>query len=242
VSNTGSKAADGKKEVFPICWPRDWLPSFVPHARILTVAYDIALTKWSSNETAPLKQQAANVLQKLRLMGVGEKPTIFICHSFGGLIAKEMLHMSHKRPEFEAVLKNTKAIIFFSTPHVGSMLAGYANGPTDLVFRGSPAVIELFPTNWYLHHLNAIFPKIAPQIHTLSIGEIETCFLDGSIIEKYACYHIVPDESANPYWPGDQHRFIKLQYNHRQVCKPENQSDERFQLVIDFLRRHAPKL
>lgn len=28
-------------------------------------------------------------------------------------------------------------------------------------------------------------------------------------------YKIVEDESANPKLPGDQHKFIKLNYNHR---------------------------
>lgn len=231
-----------------VCWPRDWMPLYLPGSRILTVSYDIALTKWSASETMPLKRRAAEILTKLRLLGVGEKPVIFVAHSFGGLIVKEMLQECSKLEEYRDMLTNTRAILFFSTPHRGSILAGYATGATDLLFRGSTAVIELYPTNWYLHHLNDIFPKVAAHIPTLSIGETETCFLEslGSSLstigaEKYTCYQIVPDESSNPSWGGPAHEFIKLPYNHRQVCKPESSTDDRFQLVLDFFKRYSPK-
>ena len=232
-----------------ICWPRDWMPLYLPGSRILTVSYDIALTKWSASETMPLKRRAAEILTKLRLLGIGEKPVIFVAHSFGGLIVKEMLQESSKMAEYRDILDKTLGIIFFSTPHRGSILAGYANGPTDYLFRGSSAVAELYPSNWYLYHFNAVFPKVAPHIPTLSIGEIETCFLEGlnSALsrfgaEKYTCYQIVPDESSNPEWGGPNHEFIKLLYNHRQVCKPESYKDERFQIVLNFFKKYAPSV
>jgi pimeloyl-ACP methyl ester carboxylesterase len=234
------KAAKEIEAEEAICWPRDWLPHYLPRARIMTVSYDIALTRWSSSETVPLKQQAAAILQKLRLFGIGEKPLIFIAHSFGGLIVKEMLLLSSKKEEYRDVVEQTKAILFFSTPHRGSPVADLANGPGDLFFRGSSAVTELYPNNWYLHHLNAFLPKVAPSIRTLSVGEIETCFVSSLSSLGYACYHIVPDESSNPNWKGDHHRFIKLPFNHRQVCKPQSVDDTRFQLVLDFLRENAP--
>lgn len=230
-----------------LCWPRDWMPLYLPESRILTVSYDIALTKWSASETMPLKRRAAEIMTKLRILGIGERPVIFVAHSFGGLIVKEMLQDSINQEEYRDILSKTRGIIFFSTPHRGSILAGYATGATDLLFRGSTAVVELYPTNWYLHHLNDIFPKIAPHVPTLSIGETETCFLEsfGSSLstigaDKYTCYQIVPDESSNPNWGGDSHEFTKLLYNHRQVCKPESAADHRFQLVLDFFRKYAP--
>src|SRR5262249_54300165 len=114
----------------------------------------------------------------------------------------------------------------------------------ELVFRSSSAVAELYPTNYYLPHLNSMFPKFAPHVRTLSIGEIETCFmtyLSSLGADKFSCYYIVPDESTNPGYTGEQHEFLKLQYNHRQICKPESQADERFQLVLNFLRQNVPK-
>lgn len=231
-----------------ICWPRDWLPHYLPRSRVITVSYDIALTKWSSRETIPLKLQAASILTKLRLLGVGEKPVIFVVHSFGGLITKEMLQECSKMQEYSDVLRNTRGILFFSTPHRGSTLAGFANGAPDLLFRGSSAVTELYPSNWYLHHLNDAFPRFAPHVPTLSIGEIETCFLQSlgpslSTIgaDKYTCYEIVPDESSNPAWKGDNHSFVKLHHNHREVCKPINSADQRFQIVVDFFKKYAPR-
>lgn len=69
---------------------------------------------------------------------------------------------------------------------------------------------------------------------TLSFGENDrTCY--GT---EYAatCWQVVSDESANPGYEGDMpHLWVKLDHNHREVCKPASQSDPRYKHVADFI-------
>ncbi len=50
---------------------------------------------------------------------------VFICHSLGGLIVKEVL-LSH--PEFS---KKVPTVVFYATPHGGSVIAAYASVISD---------------------------------------------------------------------------------------------------------------
>ena len=50
---------------------------------------------------------------------------VFICHSLGGFIVKEVL-LSH--PEFS---KKVPTVVFYATPHGGSVIAAYASVISD---------------------------------------------------------------------------------------------------------------
>lgn len=90
-----------------VCWPRDWLSKEFPNARIITVGFDLFLSKWSG-EALPLEEQSLILLKKLKLAAVGSRPTIFVTHSFGGLLVKEMLRYASRNEDYQSLLKNTK--------------------------------------------------------------------------------------------------------------------------------------
>jgi hypothetical protein len=61
---------------------------------------------------------AENIYQSLRKVGVGNRPTIFVCHSMGGLIGKKILLKFHK--DVNTINFRILAIIskvLHSTPH-----------------------------------------------------------------------------------------------------------------------------
>lgn len=65
-----------------------------------------------------LDEISERIYQSLKVAGVGKRPVIFICHSMGGLICKNILLHSHN--DNQELVKNTKGVMFFSTPHFGS--------------------------------------------------------------------------------------------------------------------------
>jgi hypothetical protein len=230
----------GSEESSNVSWPRDWLPKDLPNSRVLSVGYDIFLSHWTGT-ALPIPEQARAVLEKLKLAAVGNKrPVVFVCHSFGGLVIKQLLLFAHNEPQYKNILDNTVAVVFYSTPHLGSKLTYYDKGYLDVIFRGTAAMVELSPENNRLKELNEAFPKIAPHVSTMSFGETITCF-GAPITHTVTCYQIVDEDSANPKFLGENHKFFMLNENHRNVCKPASPEDERYARVMNFIKEELEK-
>ncbi|KAK7961899.1 uncharacterized protein PG986_002724 [Apiospora aurea] len=110
-------------------WPKDLLPVDLPRASILTWGYDSMVTKgFKSADKSSLFTHAKNFLFALGRAAVPSRPIIFIAHSLGGIMVKEMLAHSDasENDKHQDIIASTIAILFFGTPHRGSRdLAGY---------------------------------------------------------------------------------------------------------------------
>ena len=73
----------------------------------------------------PLTDRAENVLLQLKLEGIGTRPLVFMTHSMGGLLVKQLLRTASDSPDpkWRAVLEQTRGVCFIATPHIGSDLA-----------------------------------------------------------------------------------------------------------------------
>jgi pimeloyl-ACP methyl ester carboxylesterase len=72
-----------------------------------------------------VKSIAGDLSGKLHPIFDSHDQVVFICHSLGGLIVKEVL-LSH--PEFA---KKVPTVVFYATPHGGSVIAAYASVIVD---------------------------------------------------------------------------------------------------------------
>jgi len=105
-----------------VFWPRDWLAEdFGRKVSILSVGYNNSQT----GKVIDLNDQASNVLTNLTSSRVGTRPVIFIAHSMGGLLSKQ-LYLASKKADDEnkkRISQNTAGFIFYGTPHFGAKLA-----------------------------------------------------------------------------------------------------------------------
>ncbi|KAI0438676.1 hypothetical protein F4803DRAFT_534198 [Xylaria telfairii] len=109
-------------------WPRDLLPVVVPNARVLTFGYD---TNIRHSLNGPISQNrlgdhARDFLTALASYRTQEthRPLIFVAHSLGGLLVKDLLRLSkfyeQSQPEFYSTYESTSSLFFFGTPHAGA--------------------------------------------------------------------------------------------------------------------------
>ena len=104
-------------------WPL-WLAEDIAGLAVYTLAYEAPASNWLGT-AMPLQDRAVNVLEiLLGTPGLTDGPVIFICHSLGGLIVKQILldldRQKGRRPEAAALLDCVTQVIFLATPHTGS--------------------------------------------------------------------------------------------------------------------------
>lgn len=190
------------------CWPATYLPAYLanhdvsPPVRILSVSYHARMRKSSSpHPTLSIQEQAADLRKRLDSAGIGERPVIFVTHSLGGLIVKEMLVDESKwekgcgvrsRDVYAPLLHQTKAIVFYSTPHRGSPVIKKNISLLHALFGFTPVISELQNDSPLLLDLNDAFLDLSPLPDILSLGEEAPMH-----VGKYEAL-VVPPTSANP--------------------------------------------
>ncbi|KAM9155748.1 protein SERAC1 isoform 2-T2 [Pangshura tecta] len=168
------------------------------------------------------------LLTKLRVAGVGDRPLVWVSHSMGGLLVKKMLVDASKNPEMDKIVNNTRGIIFYSVPHHGSQLAEYSMNARYLLFP-SVEVKELSTDSPALKELNDDFLSFAKdkKFPVLSFAEILPTHI-GSMIKL----HVVPVDSAN-LGIGD---LIPVEVNHLNICKPKKKDSFLYQCTVKFIQ------
>ncbi|XP_056423075.1 protein SERAC1 isoform X2 [Hyla sarda] len=214
------------------CWPKDWLAEDFPALRIISVEYDTHLSDWkvkcpADNHRKSMAYRSSELLNKLKLAGVGERPIIWVSHSMGGLLVKKMLVNASRNKEMQDLVKNTRGIAFYSVPHHGSQLAEYSINARLLLFP-SVEVKELSKDSPALKELNEEFLEFAKNkdIKVVSFAETLPTRV-GSMLRL----HVVPAESAD-LGIGD---IIPVEVNHLNICKPKSKDSYIYQRTLQFI-------
>ncbi|MFN0191383.1 MAG: hypothetical protein ACKVP5_05305, partial [Aestuariivirga sp.] len=218
-------------------WPV-WLAQDVPGLATWTLGYAAPPTNWLGS-AMPLQDRAVNVLERLlsepKLAGAR---AIFICHSLGGLVVKQMLREANdqkeRRPEVAVLLARIRAVIFVATPHTGSAHATLLDKLRLLVWP-SNSVNDLVKNDANLRNLNVWYrnwsasAKIDHLIFYETQGTAAGMIVDpGSGDAGLA--------SVNP---------IPIDANHISICKPFDRNTLLYQRtmarIAELAKETAPK-
>ncbi|KAG8820249.1 hypothetical protein FRC18_011780 [Serendipita sp. 400] len=226
-----------KPKVERVEWLRRYLPEDLPAARIMAFEYN---SKWLYNsDFLGLHEHASALLTALvdnRQDSPG-RPILFIGHSYGGLVIKQTLILSHKGktdpPNLRQWIADVESsIAFLGTPHQGSNYALFAHILSFFYapFGGTYAhVLKLLSDSDRLVELDRDFKDV------LSGGQTKqtVCFYEtkgqlwswllGPMVTRTSAYLGQGDEAA-------------MECNHDEMNKFFDR-DERYKTFIETLQR-----
>ncbi|MCE3250560.1 MAG: TPR-repeat protein, partial [Geminicoccaceae bacterium] len=191
------------------CWLY-WLAEELPGIALHTLAYEASLSGWLGR-AMPLIDRAKDVLTELETMAIGARPIIFVGHSLGGLLIKQLLREAEDKsvPGWRKIAAQTRAVVFLATPHAGADLATWL-GRLGTLLRASAAIEDLRAHNALLRNLNEWYRENAARLG------IEThCFY-----ESYPMKGVMVGVVPRP-----------LDADHASICKPP----DRDHTLYDFL-------
>lgn len=205
-------------------WPK-WLATDIKELNFYTLGYPASIfAQWAKREMA-LYERAKNSLERLAAYDFGNRPIVFVCHSLGGLLAKQMLRTAREStdPAWNRIAQQCACIVFLATPHSGSSLANVLKG-----FAGrftSAHVDKLLRDTSELDELNESFRSFcsAQKIDVLSY--YETLLTKGVAI-------VVDKPSADPGCCSVHP--IPVQADHLSICKP---ADRNSLVYVSLARR-----
>ncbi|MFC5386832.1 ABC-three component system protein [Aquamicrobium segne] len=207
-------------------WPR-WLAEKFPNCSVSSFGYDSQkLAGFLTGDGASLHDIALALADALTNREATATRTLFVCHSLGGLVVKQMLRRCTEsvNPEYVELGRSVVGIAFLGTPHQGSALAS----SLDQLLRRflSKQSKQLVHGDDNLFDLNDFFRTRAntQKIHVRAYYETE----------KIAGVLIVDKVTANPGVLGCEP--IPVQTNHFNICKPETQNAPVFKSVCGMIR------
>ncbi len=209
-------------------WP-DALAKRFPRFGVWSVAYDAQASQWLG-ASMPIADRSVNLLTQLRLNKLGNQPIIFVGHSLGGIVIKQMMSdaFTMNDEDWKEIGDQTRGIVFLATPHAGSDIASVL---TRLGAAIAPNVTlrELNRNEAALRHLNMWYRD------NLTGRGIAT----GVLYESLPVPPLVVDAtSADPGITGV--KPIPVQANHKTICKPASEEELTYRYVVDFIERTLP--
>ncbi|KAE9343754.1 hypothetical protein PF008_g9543 [Phytophthora fragariae] len=224
-------------------WAQQWLLDDMKqeglNPRVLSVGYDSQLLA-SGSVWKPMcfEDTGIEILTQLNAarVGCGDRPVVFVTHSLGGVLLKQVL-LASANPDAEddeaSLINNVNGVVFFGVPHHGSPVA-------QRIQTFKPRRITQHPVTEHLHgtpHLEMLNDWCSEvfeekNIPSLSVGEGLPCRLPVIGVEAL----VVPSASANPGF-GE---FVPISdATHVDVCKPASTEDLRYKLVRKFISKNA---
>ncbi|TGZ65471.1 hypothetical protein CRM22_005870 [Opisthorchis felineus] len=197
------------------CWPRDWLSREFPRARILAI--DASLNPFIWDPICPVDRlertmdnRAKKILPQLRAAGVGQRPIIWVTHSAGGILVKELLRLSeasvNQQPQTDG-----KSVASVNTSV--SQIHTYKTVPSQLgdrhVFDVPTTDIPSVTVTWFCDPADQ---ASSTQQMLIPSPTEETTLLPTTPTGEMAVGSTMPTSSSN----------VDLATGHKPTCRPDD--------------------
>lgn len=204
-------------------------------------------------------QRARDLIDTLVSRGLAERPIVFVAHSLGGVLVKQMLRSSRdagnpRRGDFPKLALSTRLVIFLATPHAGSSMARLAESVPpvgSMVLSGLLSTVEWLPiggvaralARWAVQRgpFTKALEKGDPYLEDLAawyrnnasdIGVETRAYYENTGVKGIAV--VVDKDSGNLGVSGVE--AIALDADHSSICKPKTQN-EHYRRLAEPIKR-----
>jgi pimeloyl-ACP methyl ester carboxylesterase len=215
-------------------WPL-WLIDNNDSINIWSIGYSAPKFKFTDDGMG-ITDHATNIFERMiQTKELLNGEIIFICHSLGGLIVKQILRIANEQTQrhlAQEFIGRVSGVAFLATPHLGSDLSSFGNHLISRLFlrslfliKPSAATASLSRNDPNLRALNTWYREWASHknIRHLILTENESLY----------GLNIVKPDSADPGLP--ESRPIPIQANHIDICKPYDKDDDIYIQVKGFI-------
>jgi pimeloyl-ACP methyl ester carboxylesterase len=194
-------------------WPK-WIGEELPQIGVWSIDYEAAKTKWTGDALA-LPDRATDLLGRMELAGFGSRPIVFVTHSLGGLVVKQVLRHAREMavPDWKAIADAARGIVFLATPHAGADLSGYLKAVSTFA-RPTAAIGDLQAHHERLRELNIWFRNNLQAMGVRIKVMYETKPTSGFLIVNATS----ADPGVNGVVP------LPIESDHITICKPTSKS------------------
>lgn len=203
-----------------------WLGEDLEEVGIWTIDYEAEPFKIRGG-TLPLAERATDIVELLNENELGARPLIFVTHSMGGLVVKQLLRNAcdYGNDAWKKILGQTKGIVYLSTPHSGSHIANWLKYCGGLVGK-SESVRELEANDSRLLELLEVYRNhdVLSQIPIKVYYETKST--RGVVV--------VDRTSANPGMKGANP--LPVEKDHIGIAKPESRDVRPYKGVRTFIK------
>jgi len=226
--NLFRQTASSEDEPKRLFWP-EWLGEDMPGAAVYLVDYPANKMGW--NVGWPIEEASVAVLDRLMknpALRKSDAPIVFICHSLGGVVTKQLILKANSGRDLndqkDAFLDRVAGVVFLATPHDGSILATLASQFGWLVTDTMRDLVA----------------------NTAKLGDLSDNYRDYIAANDGRIRHLIYYEkegvggvkvvlsgSANPGIAGAER--IPIGRDHIRICKIAKRSDQVYEGVLAFL-------
>ncbi|KAM0162911.1 hypothetical protein ACHAPG_001618 [Botrytis cinerea] len=174
-----------------------------------------------------------------------QRPIIFICHGFGGLLVKRALALSWSKTKsgvshLRAIYISTHGILFMGTPHNGLDETLILNSGIERYPGPSQFMLNLLTGSDTIKEITDLFAPLAKRFAIYNFWEGMEAFFDEQTQKPV---YIVDALSAAPVW--EQVDKCAIMANHSGMVKFSRKSDAGYTVVYQALEKYikaAPRV